>query len=62
MEDVAGRGRAVVFVSHNMPSVESLCDRVVLLSDGRIEQDRRVTEPRDAEEECNRHAEQEPAE
>ena len=31
MEDVAGAGRTVLFVSHNMPAVRSLCTRVVQL-------------------------------
>jgi lipopolysaccharide transport system ATP-binding protein len=36
IEQVAGEGRTVLFVSHNMPAVENLCSRGVLLSDGRI--------------------------
>jgi lipopolysaccharide transport system ATP-binding protein len=36
MEDVAGRGRTVLFVSHNMNSVVRLCGRGVLLSEGRV--------------------------
>ena len=34
MGDVAKHGRTVLFVSHNMNAVESLCRRVVLLADG----------------------------
>lgn len=34
MGDVAKRGRTVVFVSHNMAAVSSLCDRSVLLENG----------------------------
>ena len=36
MRDVAGHGRTVLFVSHNMSLVESLCDRVICLQDGQI--------------------------
>jgi lipopolysaccharide transport system ATP-binding protein len=34
MEDVAGHGRTVLFVSHNMAAVSSLCSRAVLLDNG----------------------------
>jgi lipopolysaccharide transport system ATP-binding protein len=37
MGDVAKQGRTVLFVSHNMPSVESLCQVAVLLRQGRVE-------------------------
>jgi len=36
MEDVASSGRTVLFVSHNMAAVESLCNKALLLSQGRI--------------------------
>jgi lipopolysaccharide transport system ATP-binding protein len=36
MEHVAGQGRTVIFVSHNMRAVMQLCDRVILLENGRI--------------------------
>jgi lipopolysaccharide transport system ATP-binding protein len=36
MHDVATTGRTVVFVSHQMRSVENLCSRVILLERGRI--------------------------
>jgi lipopolysaccharide transport system ATP-binding protein len=36
MGTVAGEGRTVLFVSHNMPAVQSLCDRAVWLHGGRI--------------------------
>jgi lipopolysaccharide transport system ATP-binding protein len=36
MRDVAGRGRTVLFVSHNMTAVESLCSRALLLEQGRV--------------------------
>jgi lipopolysaccharide transport system ATP-binding protein len=36
MEDVAGEGRAVIFVSHNLNAVQRLCDRALLIESGRI--------------------------
>jgi len=36
MGDVAGEGRTVLFVSHNMASIQNLCPRSLLLLDGRI--------------------------
>lgn len=36
MEEVARGGRTVLFVSHNMASILSLCDRVILLDTGQI--------------------------
>src|SRR5262249_31016275 len=36
MGDVAGEGRTVLFVSHNMAAVQSLCGRVIHLSGGSI--------------------------
>ena len=36
MSDVAKEGRTVLFVSHNMASVESLCPNVMILKSGRI--------------------------
>jgi len=36
MSDVAKRGRTVLFVSHNMPAVKSLCQRAILLSAGQV--------------------------
>ncbi len=36
MSDVSGEGRTVLFVSHNMAAVQSLCDRAVLLEEGRV--------------------------
>ena len=36
MQDVAAGGRTVLFVSHNMAAVESLCTRAIVLADGRI--------------------------
>ncbi|PZX47645.1 ABC transporter ATP-binding protein [Algoriphagus chordae] len=34
MEDVAGNGRTVLFVSHNMTAVQQLCPTTLLLEDG----------------------------
>lgn len=36
MDDVSRQGRTLLFVSHNMAAVETLCNRAVLLSGGRI--------------------------
>lgn len=36
MQDVAGAGRTVLFVSHNMQAVRSLCTRCLLLRDGAL--------------------------
>jgi len=39
MGSVAKEGRTVLFVSHNMPSIQSLCRRVLLLREGTIMMD-----------------------
>ncbi|MCO6451798.1 MAG: ABC transporter ATP-binding protein [Caldilineales bacterium] len=39
MQDVAGHGRTVIFVSHNMPAITRLCPRSVLLENGRLVKD-----------------------
>jgi lipopolysaccharide transport system ATP-binding protein len=39
MHEAATGGRTVLFVSHNMPAVTNICNRAVLLSDGRIDSD-----------------------
>lgn len=36
MEDVAGQGRTVLFVSHNMKAVNSLCSKGIVLDNGKI--------------------------
>jgi len=36
MQDVAGHGRTVLFVSHNMRAIRSLCSRCVTLAEGRL--------------------------
>jgi lipopolysaccharide transport system ATP-binding protein len=42
MREVGLGGRTVLFVSHNMPAIESLCDRAMLLEGGRIIRDGEV--------------------
>lgn len=44
MHDVAGLGRTVLFVSHNMAAVEQLCTRVAYLDRGRMLADGPVSE------------------
>ncbi len=39
MQDVGQEGRAVLFVSHNMPAITRLCQRTILLEKGRIHSD-----------------------
>lgn len=36
MEDVAGQGRTILFVSHNMAAVKNLCSRSILLKGGHL--------------------------
>jgi len=36
MESMSEQGRTILFVSHNMGTVQSLCDRVILLDGGRL--------------------------
>lgn len=44
MSDVASEGRTVLFVSHNMAAINSLCDRVIVLDRGKMIFDGRVSE------------------
>jgi lipopolysaccharide transport system ATP-binding protein len=44
MEDVARQGRTVLFVSHNMVTVQTLCKRGILIGNGAISVDGNVTE------------------
>ena len=39
MKDIAGHGRTVLFVSHQMAAVESLCSRAIVLEEGGIAHD-----------------------
>lgn len=36
MQDISRSGRTILFVSHNMPAITRLCDRALLLADGRL--------------------------
>ncbi len=44
MEEAGKEGRTVLFVSHNLSAVKSLCSRCILLEDGRIAADSTVEE------------------
>lgn len=45
MQDISkGNGRTVLFVSHNMESVQKLCNRCIVLKDGRISFDGEVND------------------
>jgi lipopolysaccharide transport system ATP-binding protein len=39
MESISREGRTVIFVSHNMSAVATLCDRAILLEQGRLAMD-----------------------
>ncbi len=39
MQDVGKQGRTVLFVSHNMPAITRLCQRTILLEQGRVLKD-----------------------
>lgn len=39
MSDIGMEGRTVLYVSHNMPSIVNLCQRAILLSEGKIASD-----------------------
>jgi lipopolysaccharide transport system ATP-binding protein len=39
MKDVAGQGRTILFVSHNMTAIQNLCKRVLLIDKGRVTED-----------------------
>ena len=36
MDDIAGTGRTIVFVSHNMAAIQNLCTSAYLLTDGHV--------------------------
>ncbi|GAF72221.1 unnamed protein product, partial [marine sediment metagenome] len=44
MECMGREGRTVVFISHNMPSIVNICQRVILLNEGEVIKDGRVAE------------------
>jgi lipopolysaccharide transport system ATP-binding protein len=39
MENAGQQGRTVLFVSHNMPAIARLCERTILLNEGRVMMD-----------------------
>lgn len=39
MKDVSGEGRTVIFVSHNMGAIQSLCDKTIVLQRGGVAYD-----------------------
>jgi len=39
MQDVGQQGRTVLFVSHNMPAITRLCERAILIDEGRVRHD-----------------------
>lgn len=44
MQDVAGQGRTVLFVSHNMSAVKDLCSRGLILQNGQVYQTGGISE------------------
>jgi lipopolysaccharide transport system ATP-binding protein len=44
LKDVTDSGRTVLFVSHNLPSLTSLCTRGILLEKGRVAMDGNITD------------------
>lgn len=44
MKSVSGEGRTVLFVSHNMAAIKSLCKRTIVLKNGKIHFDGEVSE------------------
>lgn len=48
MQDISGHGRTVLFVSHNMSSIRTVCRNALLLSAGQIEKQGSVDEVIDA--------------
>ncbi len=48
MQQTAVEGRTVVFVSHDLSAVASLCDRVLVLDQGQIVSESRPGQPQDA--------------
>ncbi len=37
MKDVAGQGRTVLFVSHNMAAIQNLCDKAIVMKKGQVD-------------------------
>lgn len=44
MREIGASGRTIIFVSHNMPAVSNLCDRCIMLQEGKKIVDGRTTE------------------
>jgi len=44
MKDVSGQGRTVLFVSHNMGAIQSLCTRGLCMNNGRVSLDGKIDE------------------
>lgn len=44
MGDIAKEGRTVLFVSHNMPAIEKLCSRVIIMKKGEVFADTNTSE------------------
>jgi len=44
MKEISGKGRTVLFVSHNMASINNLCDRCIFLDKGQIAYDGGVSD------------------
>lgn len=44
MKDVAGQGQTVIFVSHSIPAIQTLCPRVVWFDSGQIRQSGQTVE------------------
>ena len=44
MSEVSGSGRTIIFVSHNMAAIKSLCKRVIWLDKGQIKLDAQASE------------------
>ncbi|MFP4540353.1 MAG: ABC transporter ATP-binding protein, partial [Opitutales bacterium] len=44
MQDIAGHGRTILFVSHNMGTIRQLCPRGIVLSRGRVIADAEIGE------------------
>jgi len=44
MKDVAGEGRTVLFVSHNLVAIQTLCDRAIFIQQGYVAADGNVIE------------------
>ena len=44
MSEVAGQGRTVIFVSHNMNAIQSLCNKGLYLKDGKVDYNGNISE------------------